>query len=219
MKKLHFKLAYLGLSFIILTGCATFSQTQRTDPAETMDDVNETMIWSSSQNRPKWTMDEPEKKNNYMSFVGLSATHATEKGARIDARRNAVNNISSYIGTLAKDKFENAYLAYGLDSNVMDPTSSSRRFGKQLTANIVSRVKTKKWYSEKWSTETGIGYRVFVLARIPEDAITESYKNAANRLASNAQNQAIDAANESAKKQAELAAEFWRQMEEEGLVE
>ena len=120
---------------------------------------------------------------------------------------------------MAKDKFENAYLAYGLNSSVIDPTSGSRRFGKQVTANIVSRVKTKKWYSEKWSTETGIGYRVFVLAKIPEETITESYKSATKRLAANARNKAVDAANETAKHQAELAAEFWRQMEEEGLTE
>jgi len=182
-------------------------------------DVEESLIWSSNEERPEWTMEEPDVKNKTMSFVGLSATHATEKGARKDARRNAVDNISSYIGTLAKDKFENAYLSYGLDSSILDPTSGSRQFGKQLTANIVSRVKTKKWYSEKWSTESGIGYRVFVLAKIPEDALNESYKNAANRLSNNAKNMAAEAANASAKKQAEMAVEFWNQMEEQGLIE
>ncbi|MDH3325348.1 MAG: hypothetical protein OEM38_01365 [Gammaproteobacteria bacterium] len=218
MKNLNIKFALLIITVFLLGGCASFGveKSGHIDPPEA---ANETLIWSSSNERPSWTMDEPEKKNNYLSFVGLSATHTTEKGARTDARRSAVNNISSYIGTLAKDKFQNAYLTYGLDSSVMDPTSSSRQFGKQLTANIVSRVKTKKWYSEKWSTETGIGYRVFVLAKIPEDAITESYKDAANRLAKNAQNHAVDAANETAKRQAELASEFWRQMESEGLVD
>jgi len=209
-------LALLTLVIFSISGCASMANHQN---LKIPNDINESLVWSSSDERPQWTMDEPDIENKTLSFVGLSATHATEKGARKDAKRNAVNNISSYIGTLAKDRFENAYLSYGLDSSVLDPTSSSRQFGKQITANIVSRVKTKRWYAEKWKTETGIGYRVFVLAKIPEDALNESYKSAVNRLSTNAQLAAENAANESAKKQAELASEFWSQMESQGLID
>ncbi len=211
----------LGQITLILTcslfiGCASTSNKTGVDIPKGVDEI---LIWSSADERPTWTMEEPEVENDRLSFVGLSSTHATEKSARIDARRTAVNNIASYMGTLAKDKFQNAYLTYGLDSSIMDPTHSSRQFENQLSANIVSRVKPKKWYIEKWNLKTGIGYRVFVLAKVPQEALDESFKSAANSLAKNAQHKAKEAVNKAAKKQAELAAEFWQQMESQGFVE
>lgn len=213
-----YRLAKITILFtsLIFVGCAS---TGNKNGIEIPTGVDETLIWSSSDERPTWTMEEPEIENDRLSFVGLSSTHATEKSARIDARRTAVNNIASYMGTLAKDKFQNAYLSYGLDSSIMDPTNSSRQFENQISANIVSRVKPKKWYIEKWDLKTGIGYRVFVLAKVPQEALDESFKSAANSLAKNAQHKAKEAVNKTAKKQAELAAEFWQQMESQGFVE
>ncbi len=211
----------MGL-FVVSTlfGCATKSSVPM-QPADVSvpTGVDEQLIWSSAPQRPGWTMEEPDTINGRMSFVGLSGSMATEKAAREDARRNAVNGVVAYMGTLAKDKFERARVSFGLESTVVDPTSSSRAFEKQLAVNIANRVKPKKWYAEKWQTLTGIGYRVFVLAHVPMDSMDESYKSMARDMAKNAENNAKQAADNIAKAQAEKAADFWKQMQSQGLVE
>ena len=215
MKRSHLSLLLCSLVIALMAGCASKPKVGLESPTG----VDENLIWSSEKQRPAWTMEEPETKDGTMSFIGLSGTHATEQNARTDARRNAVNNVVAYMGTLAKDKFERARVSFGLESSVVDPTSSAREFEKQLSVNIVNQVKPKKWYAEKWKTPTGIGYRVFVLAHIPEAAMEESYKGMARDMARNAEKKAKEAADEVAKQQATKAADFWKQMESQGLVE
>lgn len=209
------------LLFIILfTGILMGCSSNQVRPAlDAPTGIDEVLVWSSETKRPGWTMEEPDKLNGLMSFVGLSATHATEKNARNDARRNANSNVVAYTGTLAKNKFENARVDYGLESSVIDPTKSARQFEKQLATNIVNKVKPKKWYAEKWKTNTGIGYRVFVLAQVPEEVLEQSYVQTARDMAKNAEKRVKAAADKLAKEQAEKATEFWKQMESQGLVE
>jgi len=212
----YFYVALLVVMFSLFAGCA--SKKTITEMELTEND-GEVMLWSSESKRPKWTNEEPETKSGTMGFVGLSATHASEKNARIDAKRNANNNVLAYMGTLAKNKFEKAQIDFGLESDVIDPTSSARQFQKQLAVNIVNHLKAKKWYTEKWRTPTGIGYRTFVLAQVPQKAMQESYINSAKSMARNAEQQSKQAADKIAKKQAQKAAEFWNQMQLDGFVE
>lgn len=215
-----FKLAVGLLVVSTLFGCATKPRVsmQSADVSAPIG-VDEQLIWSSAAQRPGWTMEEPDTVNGMMSFVGLSGSMATEKSAREEARRSAVNGVVAYMGTLAKDKFERARVSFGLDSTVVDPTRSSRAFEKQLAVNIANRVKPKKWYAEKWQTPTGIGYRVFVLTNVPMNSMDESYQNMAKDMVKNAENRAKQAADNLAQKQAEKAADFWKQMQAQGLVE
>lgn len=179
--------------------------------------VDEKLIWSSEPKRPGWTLEEPATANGIMHFVGLSGSYATEQQGRDDAKRNSINSVVSYTGTLVKDKFERARVSFGLDSNVVDPTISARAFEKQLAVNIARQVKAKNWYIEKWQTPTGVAYRVFLLAEVPQTSVDESLKGTARDMAKKAEQQAKEAGDEIAKKQAEKAAEFWKQMQEQGL--
>jgi poly-beta-1,6-N-acetyl-D-glucosamine N-deacetylase PgaB len=95
-------------------------------------------------------MEEPDASDGYLWFVGISGRFATEQQAREDARRNALSTVVQYTGTLVKDKFERARTSYGLDSNVVDPTSAAREFEKQMSVNMANKVKVKNWYQEKW---------------------------------------------------------------------
>lgn len=183
------------------------------------DDVHEKLIWSSSPERPGWTMAEPETEGNVMSFVGLSEKYATEKGAREDARRNATSGVVKYMGTLVKDKFERARVSYGLESNVIDPTASARSFEKQLAVNVAKNVKNKEFYMEKWYTPTGVGWKAFLLVSVPMQAIDESYKKTAADMAKKAEQEAKEAGDQIAQGQAEKAAEFWKQMQDQGVME
>lgn len=165
-------------------------------------------------------MNEPEAANGMMSFVGLSAVHATEKNARNDARREAVKAVVSYLGTIAKSKFEEARVSHGLSSEVIDPTTGAREFQKQLSANVANRMKPRKWYMERETGSSGKrGYKYFVLASVPVEELDKSFQQTAAKNRADAQKRAEDAATSKAKKQAADAAEFWADMEKQGVVE
>lgn len=203
---------YLGLA-----GCAG-KQKMMDVPAD-MAAPDENLIWSSESRRPVWTLEEPATENGMMRFVGLSGNYATEQDGRDDAKRNSISSVVSYTGTLVKDKFERARVSFGLDSSVVDPTTSARNFERQLAVNVAKQVKARNWYIEKWKMPTGVAYRVFLLAEVPQTAVDETLKGTAREMAKKAEQQAKEAADEIAKKQAEKAAAFWKQMQEQGLTE
>lgn len=210
------KLVIVGLIALLAAACGG---RKALPPVDIPPGVDEKLIWSSESQRPGWTLEEPATVNGVMSFVGVSGSFATEQQGREDAKRNSINSVVSYTGTLVKDKFERARVSFGLDSNVIDPTTSARAFEKQLAVNVARQVKAKKWYLEKWQTPTGVAYRVFLLAEVPQASVDESMKSTARDMAKKAEQQAKEAGDEIAKKQAEKAAEFWKQMQEQGLSE
>lgn len=211
MKKLLVLLELIMITALV--GCAASTGTIPTSGA------SETLLWSSADARPAWTMDEPDTDGEIMSFVGLSARHATEKGAREDARRNTTDAVVKYMGTMVKNKFEALSVSFGLDSSVIDPTKSAKEYEKQLSANMASKVKIKSWYLEKWQTATGIGYKAFALGKVPMSAVDDSLKSMSKNKAREAEKKAREAADDQAKDQANKAAEFWKQMQEQGVVE
>ena len=206
---------FVGLILVaVLSGCAATSS-----PTAIPVEGSEKLLYSSSPERPAWTMEEPDTVDGVMTFVGLSNRHASEKSARADAKRNATDSVVKWMGTMVKNKFESLSVTYGLESTVIDPTPSSREYEKQLAANMVSRVKVKTWYMEKWQTPTGIGYQMFALAKVPASAIDDTLKDMAKNKAKEAEKKAREAADDQAKAQAEKAVEFWKQMQEEGVTE
>lgn len=202
----------MGMAFI--AGCASAPTERPPDVAD-----REKIIWSSQKERPGWTMEEPEASDGKMFFVGLSGNMATEQLGRADARRNATSNVVAYMGTVVKEKFERARIDFGLASSVVDPTSSARVFEKQLSANVARRLKVRKWYEEKWQIPTGIAWRVFAFAEIPQEAIDDAYKSTASDMAKKAEQRAKEEADKTAKAQLEKASEMWKQMKEQGLFE
>jgi len=183
------------------------------------DDIHEKLIYSTAPERPAWTMEEPDTVDGVMTFIGTSKRHAAEQSAREDARRNTIEAVVKYMGTLAKDKFEAARVTYGLESSVIDATESAREFQKQLSTNMATNVKFKSWYGEKWQTPTGIGWQYFAKALVPQEAVDGTFKKSAADQARKAEQQAKEAADAIAKQQAEKAVDFWKQMQEQGLTE
>jgi len=215
MKKSVLIVIMLSLTFI-LGGC-TASRTG--EPVAIPQDPQEKLIWSSAAERPVWIDSEPETENGTMFFVGLSNKYATEKFAREDARRNAAESVVKYIGTAVKDDFERVSIDFGLAGDVVNPTMSGEKFEKQLAANMVSRLKVKQWYTEKWQTPTGVGFNAFLLAKVPQSSIERVYKETAKKMEQKAQQQVKEANDEVAKAQAQKAVDFWKQMQEQGIIE
>ena len=158
------------LALLALVGCATKPEPAAPTPQP------------AQPERPEWTMNEPGVENGKLSFVGMSAVHASEKNAREDARRNAADAVVQYLGTIAKTKFEQISMSYGLSSEVVDPTTSARQFQKQVAANVAKQLKARKWYMERESDATGKqGYKYFVLAETPVAELDKPFKQAAKK--------------------------------------
>ena len=169
---------------------------------------------------PDWVMNEPGVKEEKMYFVGISALYAREQGAREDALRNARLEITNYLGTVAKSKFEQASLSYGLESEVLDPTTSARAFQRLLSSNILYRVKGSKWHRVKEQGSGGkTGWKYYVLAHIPVDEIEKSFQSAIAKEREKAKQAEMKALDAHKKSQAEKAAQFWEKMETQDFIE
>ena len=170
--------------------------------------------------RPAWCLNEPEVEGEYMYFSALSRVHADERNAVNDARRATINEVSSYMGNLAKNKFEETSTSLGLSSEVVDPTTATREYTKQVSANAVNGLKVTQRFTEPSQDSTGrTGYKVCVLGRISKASLNEPFQKTAEQKAKEAQEKAKEANTAQAKKQAEDAAEFWASMEQQGVVE
>ncbi len=216
MKTMAWKIL-LFAALVPLAGCAGGPPRNASIPAGPGD--REVLVWSSSPQRPAWTLEEPQTVNGMLSFVGVSNRHATERASREDARRNATSAAVRYMGTLVKDKFERATASFGLESSVVDATTSAREFEKQLATHMARRVKVKTWYEEKWKTPTGIGYQTFALATVQTGAAEQSAREAAQDLVRKAEQQTREASDARASAQAEKATEFWKKMQERGFID
>lgn len=197
---------------------ATLSACSPATVAKQSDTATEKLIWSSSPERPAWTMEEPKEKDGTMWFVGLSGRFATEQLARDDAKRSATTAVVQYMGTAVKDQFERARTSFGLESNVVDPTSGIREYQKLLAVNLATKVKVDSFYQEKWQIPTGVAHLAYALVYVPSNEVDAAKRDAAHSLAQDAERQAKEAGDEVAKSQAMKAAEFWKQMEEQGVT-
>jgi len=133
------------------------------------------LLWSSSQERPNWIDNEPEKDGDKLCFVGLSEYHSTENDARNAAMRSAQNAVVSYISVSVKQNFKQISARYGKSSDISDPTVSSKEFSEYIKNSIVSRIKAYNWYIEQWlNLQNEVYWKVYVLVKVPEDAIKQA---------------------------------------------
>lgn len=168
--------------------------------------------------RPEWTMTKPEEDGKEF-FIGISEIHASEQNARDDARSNSVNEAISFMGTMAKNKIETASTSYGLSGEAVDPTTSSRQYEKQVSANVVRRLTVSKWYMERETDASGKrGYKYFVLTYVPTKIFDNAFKQTAQQNMDDAKKRAKEAATAQAKDQAEKAVDFWKNMKETGML-
>jgi len=207
-----FKQISLLMSLFLVAVLAGCSSSKAPTPGET-EAVD-------TSDRPEWVMNEPGVEDDKMFFIGISAVHVSEKNARDDARRNSINAAIQYLGTMAKSKFEQAQVTYGLASEAMDPTTSARQYEKQVAVNVARRMKAEKWYMERETDASGKkGYKYFVLSGIPVVSLDEAFQQTAKKNMEDAKKRAKEAATEQARRQQEQAADFWAEMQKQGVTD
>ena len=208
--KTKYIIGVLGVSSILLVGCAKET---------TMAPAAVEAASPSMPERPDWVYNEPSEEDGTLSFVGMSNVHASEQNARKDARRDAINNVVQYLGTMAKTKFEQVTQSYGLSSQIVDPTTAAQQFEKQMSANLAREMKTKTWHPEREKKSGVWGYKYFVLAEIPKSSIDNSFRKSLDQNIKKQQEEAEKAATQKAKEQSENAIDMFRKMKKEGLME
>ena len=208
--KTKYIIGVLGVSSILLVGCARET---------TMAPAAVEAASPSMPERPDWVYNEPSEEDGTLSFVGMSNVHASEQNARKDARRDAINNVVQYLGTMAKTKFEQVTQSYGLSSQIVDPTTAAQQFEKQMSANLAREMKTKTWHPEREKKSGVWGYKYFVLAQIPKSSIDNSFRKSLDQNIKKQQEEAEKAATQKAKEQSENAIDMFRKMKKEGLLD
>jgi hypothetical protein len=172
------------------------------------------------KDRPEWVMSEPLLEGDVFYFTGVSSLYATEKFARRDAKRDALFSGMEYLSTVAKAKYEQAELGFGLEGATLAPTVGSRGYYKFVHMNVLKGARSTKWYFERELDMVGRpGYKYFALVAMPKKHFFEAYSNTAKANVLKAQQEAADAVTEVAKEQARQNVEFWKIVEEEGLNE
>ncbi|MFH1352003.1 MAG: hypothetical protein ABIH68_00310 [bacterium] len=212
------RMVSFGMMVVLFAGCAGRQKVQAPiDP--TAASPGEKLTWASHDQRPGWTISEPETEGDALAFVGLSGKYALEKEARDDALRTATNNVIKYIGTLVEDKFNRLQTSYGLTSETVDPTNVTRRLEEQLAAAFATRVKAKEWYIEKWlKKETKETYvLVFVLAKVPQNAINQVYEELCDNSIDDLKKKRDSANEEKAKAQFENAMKAFEDAKKQGF--
>ena len=172
------------------------------------------------KDRPEWVMSEPLLEGDVFYFTGVSSLYATEKFARRDAKRDALFSGMEYLSTVAKAKYEQAELGFGLEGATLAPTVGSRGYYKFVHMNVLKGARSTKWYFEREQDMVGRpGYKYFALVAMPKKHFFEAYSNTAKANVLKAQQEEADAVTEVAKEQARQNVEFWKIVEEEGLNE
>lgn len=199
---------------VALSGCGGAKQVINQAP-----EPDEKLIWSSSDKRPMWTVNEPEAEGDKMIFIGMSGKFAMEKDARDDAQNHAISNVVKYLGTFVNSKIEKAKTNYGLSSDIVDPTNIGRSIEEQLSKAFATRVKPIEWYIEKWQNKLKETYYVvYVKTGVPKSVIDEELKNALNGSIEDLKKKRDAASEEKAKKQFENAINAFEEMKNKGFT-
>ena len=171
------------------------------------------------KDRPEWVMSEPLLEGDVFYFTGVSSLYATEKFARRDAKRDALFSGMEYLSTVAKAKYEQAEMGFGLDGATFSPTIGTRGYYKFVHMNVLKGARTTKWYFEREADMAGRpGYKYFALVAIPKKHFFDAFNNTAKINVFKAQQEAANAVTEVAKEQANQTVEFWKLVEKEGLT-
>jgi hypothetical protein len=207
---------------ILAVGCSS-----NTRPTLTSEEMRTTSInalkpvsYPDQSNRPEWVMSEPLLDGDLLFFTGVSSLYATEKSARRDAKRDALFSGMEYLSTIAKAKYEQAEMGFGLDGATLSPTIGTRGYYKFVHMNVLKGARTTKWYFEREADMVGRpGYKYFALVAMPKKDFFKAFSNTAKTNVFKAQTEAGNAVNEVAKAQAIQSMEFWKLVEEEGITE
>ncbi len=210
----------VGLLTIILSACAGKKAVQE-KPISSAQEPGEKLIWASHEMRPEWTYTEPGIDGEILSFVGVSGKQSTEKLARNDALDTAIGNVVKFVGTFVSVEFEKLTMTYGVPSEIVDPTVATQSFENRFSSGLVSRVKGREFYIEKWEIRRtkDTYYLIWVFTDVPKSAVDEAYIDACNEQIEEINKELKNESEEKAKTQFENAIKAFEDFKKSGILE
>ena len=199
---------FIVLVALIALGCSSASKQELAKEA-----------LNSVGDRPDWVMIPPAPEGDQLYFVGTSNLYATEQGARRDAKRDSIREMSEFVRVLNKNKWERVGVTYGMSAMAKMPTVSERNFEKIVSASTANFLRVQEMYFEREMDVAGVpGYKYFVLTSISKTDLDTALQSNALQNAREAEEKIKDAKTDEAKEQWENARTFWQELAEDGFV-
>ena len=199
---------FIVLVALIALGCSSASKQEM---------VKEAL--NSVGDRPDWVMIPPAPEGDQLYFVGTSNLYATEQGARRDAKRDSIREMSEFVRVLNKNKWERVGVTYGMAAMAKLPTVSERNFEKIVSASTANFLRVQEMYFEREMDVAGVpGYKYFVLTSISKTDLDTALQSNALHNAQKAEEAVKEAKTDEAKEQWENARDFWKELAEDGFV-
>ena len=174
---------------------------------------------NSVGDRPDWVMLPPAPEGDQLYFVGTSNLYVTEQGARRDAKRDSIREMSEFVRVLNKNKWERVGVTYGMSAMARMPTVSERNFEKIVSASTANFLRVQEMYFEREMDVAGVpGYKYFVLTSISKTDLDTALQSNALQNAREAEENIKNAKTDEAKEQWENARTFWQELAEDGFV-
>ena len=174
---------------------------------------------NSVGDRPDWVMFPPAPEGDQLYFVGTSNLYVTEQGARRDAKRDSIREMSEFVRVLNKNKWERVGVTYGMSAMARMPTVSERNFEKIVSASTANFLRVQEMYFEREMDVAGVpGYKYFVLTSISKTDLDTALQSNALQNAREAEEKIKNAKTDEAKEQWEHARTFWQELAEDGFV-
>jgi len=179
----HLPTAALLAAASVLFGCSLFEPTFD-DYVDTGDSAGRKktpvkieleMVFSQPKETPNWTGSGVTKAPGGagdLHFTGVSKQFSTEQDARMDAVRDAREQIAAYVVTDVKKQVQRVTVASGRSSEILDPGTVQEEIARLLSATTLVGTASSEYYIQQWMRrEDGVEsfyWKAYSLVVFPE---------------------------------------------------
>ena len=133
------------------------------------------MVFSQPKEAPDWTWSGVTKSpggSGDFHFTGVSKQFSTEQDARMDALRDAREQIAAYVVTDVKKQVQRVTVSSGRSSEILDPGTVQEEIARLLSATTLVGTASTEYYIQQWlRREDGVQrfyWKAYSLVVFPE---------------------------------------------------
>lgn len=167
----------------VLYGCSLFGEPTFDDYVDTGGSprkktpvkIELEMVFSQPKEAPDWTGSGVTKAPGAagdLNFTGVSKQFSTEQDARMDAVRDAREQIAAYVVTDVKKQVQRVTVASGRSSEILDPGTVQEEIARLLSATTLVGTASTEYYIQQWMRrEDGVEsfyWKAYSLVVFPE---------------------------------------------------
>jgi hypothetical protein len=111
------------------------------------------LVFSNPKEAPEWAGSGVTKAGDGsgdLHFTGVSKQFTTEQDARMDALRDAREQIAAYVVTDVKRQVQRVSVASGRSSEILDPGTVQEEIARLLSATTLVGTASTEYYIQQW---------------------------------------------------------------------